>query len=361
MNNTDDTEYEDDEFDGEGYQEDDTPEPEVVAEVHPEAYPRQQMLQSSNVINRTFTVRSPFFGRIVTPPQYPPPPAEAQHEVGARASTIYMPAHYRTTPDHVPTTDLVEASSRLSLHAQVSSTPTLIPPHTSRVIPTQRQHRNLADALPIVESSASPSPIDTSGHVSAAASDTGTGFFRSYNERPTNALSPLGGDGTLTPDLNFAEIGHGRGAHGAGTSATRGYNINRTPRPRPAHDRPLRLHSSVEYNLNDKIGDNSRSRTTTSGSQGTDQGPSSSVTQELHESVQIALDGEPRGRQEQGRGSSQPEPRARSVRRQIRNTIHAAEQYASTLFHRSGHPNEGGDVSTNHPSGSGSNRGPRPR
>jgi hypothetical protein len=36
MNNTDDTEYEDDEFDGEGYQEDDTPEPEIVTEVQPQ-------------------------------------------------------------------------------------------------------------------------------------------------------------------------------------------------------------------------------------------------------------------------------------------------------------------------------------
>ena len=346
MNNTDDTEYEDDEFDGEGYQEDDTPEPETVAEVQPQTSPRQQMLHNPN-----FFPRSPFVGQFVTPPQYPPPPAEMQHDVAARASTIYMPAHYRTTPDRAPTTDLAEASTRLTMHAQASSTPTLVPSRTSRVTPAQRQHRNVADALPIVESSASPSPIGTPGHVSATASDNGAGFFRAYNERPAITLSPLGGDGTLTPDLNFAEIGHGRGAQGAGSSTARGYTLNRTSRQPPmtrlAHDRILRRHSSVEYvsNVANRGGQETRA----------EQAASSSVHQELHVSVHMALDGEPRG---QGQGlTRRPEPRARSVRRQIKNTIHAA----GSLFHRSGHPNEGGDAGTNHPSGSGTSRGTRPR
>ena len=356
MNNTDDTEFEDDEFDGEDYQEEDTPEPEILAEDHTQTYPRQQILHNPNLtINRGPYPRSPFVGQFVTPPQYSPLPAELQHDVASRASAIYMPAHYRTTPDRAPTTDLAEASTRVTMHAQVSSTPTLVPSRTSRVT----GHRNVADALPIVESSASPSPIGTPGHVSAAASDNGAGFFRAYNERPANTLSPLGVDGTLTPDLNFAEIGHGRGAHGAGSSTARGYTLNRTsrqpPMTRPAHDRMLRRHSSVEYI--------STVASTNRGVQGThaEHSASSSVHQELHESVQMALDGEPRGRQEQGNPTRRPEPRARSVRRQIKNTIHAAEHYASSLFHRSGHTNEGGDAGTNHPSGSGTSRVTRPR
>lgn len=349
MNNTDDTEYEDDEFDAEGYQEDETPEPEIVAEVQPEASPRQQA-----AINRNYFPFPPSVEPAITPPQMPPL-AGLQHDGVIRASAIYMPAHYRTIPDRTATTDLAEASTRLTMHAQASSTPTLVPSYTSRVTPAQR-HRNVADALPIIESSASPSPIGTPGRVSAAASDNGAGFFRSYNDRSTNTVPLLGGDGTLTPDLDFAEIGHGRGAQSAGTSTARGYIINRAPRQppvaRPAHDRVQRRHSFVEYTSNPMSVDS-----TNRGFQGTrpEQAASSSVNQELHDSVQMALDGEPRGLPEQG-SSQRYDPRARTVRRQIKDTIYAA----GSLFHR-GPANDRGDDGPSRPGGSGTNRGSRPR
>ena len=350
MNNTDDTEYEDDEFDGEGYQEDETPEPEVVAEVHSEPFPQHPVAQNPNAtINRGYFPRSPFLGQFVTPPNQPPPSAESRRDVATRISAIFT-AHYRTTPDRAPSTDLAEASTQLTMHAQSSSMPMLVP---SRGPPAHRQHRNVADALPIIESSASPSPTGTPGHVSAAASDNGAGFFRSYNERPGNPLSPLGGDGTLTPDLNFAEIGHGRGAQSAGTSTNRLIRTSRQPpMTRPSHDRTLRRHSSVEYASNQT--------TVESTDQGTRafarQAASSSVNQELQESVQMAFNGQPRGRQEQG-SWRRPEPRARSVRRQIKNTIHAA----GSLFNRTGPSNEGGGSGSSHPNSFGTNSANRPR
>ena len=350
MNNTDDTEYEDDEFDGEGYQEDETPEPEIVAEVHSEPSPQHQMVQSPNAtINRGYFPRSPFVGQFVTPPNQPPRSEEARRDVATRISTV-LTAHYRATHDRAPSTDLAESSTHLAMHAQSSPTPTLAP---SRLTPTHRQHRNVADALPIIESSASPSPTGTPGHVSAAASDNGAGFFRSYNERPGNLLSPLGGDGTLTPDLNFAEIGHGRGAQGVGTSSSRQNRTSRQPpMTRPTHDRTLRRHSSAEYTSSQMAVENTNQGTRVFAGQA----GSSSVNQELQDSVQVALNSEPRGRQEQG-SWRRPEPRARSVRRQIKNTIHAA----GSLFNRIGPSNEGGDGGSSHPNSLGTNSGNRPR
>lgn len=366
MNNTDDTEYEEDDFDGEGYQEEDTPEPETVVD---EGYPRQQILYNPNV---TTTPRGPTSTQSYQAHQHfhpqqqfhPPPPVDLQQNL-ARGPVIYMPAHYRTTPDRAPSASLAEASMRLSAH-QASGVPLGAPSRVPRLPPAgQRPSRSVADALPIVESSASLSPIDTPGRVSAAASDNGAAFFRTYNDRPSTALSPRG-DGTLTPDLNFAEIGHGRGTQSTGASTIRGHVLNRTPRqqPRPVHEAPSsRRHSFVEYFTNEMASDNTREslhpRTERVGWTYIEPVLPNPLNRELHDYVQMALDVESRGRSDQVEGNTERSgQRSRSVRRQIKNTFHAAEHYASSLFHRSsGHVDDGGgggsaDAGTSHPGGS---------
>ena len=64
----------------------------------------------------------------------------------------------------------------------------------------------------VVETSASPPPSDAASNRSVQSSNGG--FFRTYQEAPSTSRV----NGTLTPDLNFAEIGHGRGS-GHTTSA----------------------------------------------------------------------------------------------------------------------------------------------
>lgn len=369
MNNTDDTEYEEDEFDGEGYQEDDTPEPEIMADVQVDDHPRQQVLFSNNGADtRAGSSLQGHHGRN-PPQQLSPPPEFSMHQnLAARASAIYMPAHYRTTPERGPAANLAEASIRLAAHVPAATTTAVRAPPTAA---GQRQVRTVADALPIIELSASPSPLVTPGRLSAAASDHGGGFLRVRNDRPPVTLPPRG-NGTMTLDLNFAEIGHGRGAQSQGASTIRGHAVSRTPRQqpmaRPAPEITPRRHSSFEHISRGMVAeatvrDNTRSARV--GDQNwTYHEPvlASPVNRELHDYVQMAFD-ERRGRPAQVEAPAErSEPRSTSVRRHIKNTLHAAEHYASSLFHRSsGHVNESGDTGANHAGTSGSNRGARSR
>jgi hypothetical protein len=84
--------------------------------------------------------------------------------------------------------------------------------------------RNLFGETPLVETSASPPPLSDAG---SNRSSNGAGFFRNYLTRqnaPNGAHSPTSRSmdgGTHTPDLIFAEIGHGRGI-GAPAPSTAG-------------------------------------------------------------------------------------------------------------------------------------------
>ena len=61
---------------------------------------------------------------------------------------------------------------------------------------------------PLIESSTSPAPSDAvSNRSNGTNHSTGTAFFRHYAE-----ANPALRQGVMTPDLIFAEIGHGRGA-----------------------------------------------------------------------------------------------------------------------------------------------------
>jgi len=374
-NNTDDTEYEEDDFDGEGYHEDDTPEPEMYTEA--EGLPRQHILFNPNVT----TSRGFHAGSSHASPSHAGRHGH-QHHQGHHAQghefafqrdrpprTTTIPATTRhhdrhAVPEVSPTSNLQAATSRLTAQIQASTTPT--PASRLPRMHVQRHNRTVADALPIVESSTSPSPIDTPGLVSAAASDNGAGFFRTYQERPSG-VSPRG-NGALTPDLNYAEIGHGRGAQSPATVRGHPMTRDRTPRQPPvtrvAPVMEPRSASESEDAMLDVQNTPSAPAATTAWSYH-EPALASPASRELHDSVQMVLGGDIRGRQEhQAPRESASQGRSRSVKRSIKNTFHAAEHYASSLlFGRSNADlrHEASEAGTSHAGPSSNNHGTRSR
>ncbi|KAF8969451.1 hypothetical protein BDZ97DRAFT_1653835 [Flammula alnicola] len=343
LNNTDDTEYEEDDFDGEGYHEDDTPEPEALGEVREmEGYPRQHMLYNPNVT----TTRGHHPRHLAQPHEF-----TFQRDRPNRAATIPMatPRHGRgIQPEVSPTTNLQGATSRLNAQIQ-ASTPTAGPSRLPRV--QVRHGRTAADVLPIIESSQSSSdaipniPTDGIG----ANSDNGSGFFRTYTERPIAGVSPRG-NGAMTPDLNYAEIGHGRGAQGGSAVRVQAVAQERTPRqpsvsrispaPEPPQSSSSRANSDSEGEIDNRVfRENTTPDVPANETKWIYREPvlTPPANRELQESVQSALGTESRGRREQPGNSnegqsSNSDPRARSVKRGIRNTLHAAENYATSLL-----------------------------
>ena len=334
MNHTDDTEYEEDDFDGEGYQEDETPEPDNFGEGRQMiGYPRQHILYNPNVT--TTRVHQPDHAH-----QPATHPGHGQvHEFAfqrdrpIRASTAPTTTP-RREPEGSPTANLLGATSRLNAQIQ-ASTPTAGSTRLPRV--RIRHGHTAADVLPIIESSSSQSQSEASRNNPSNA-DNGSNFFRAYQDRPsTSGISPRG-NGALTPDLNYAEIGHGRGAQSGSTSRAQHLTTDeRTPRPcfnsrlSPAPEPPRSASSHANSDSEDE------QEHTTPAAPYVDnkwmfREPvlTAPATTELQHSVQPTA--ESRGRPEQTQSSQTSQPRARSVKRSLRNTFSAAEHYASSLL-----------------------------
>lgn len=221
---------------------------------------------------------------------------------------------------------------------------------------TPRRQRGFAHQ-PIVELSTSPTPSDVASVRSTGTSQsTGTAFFRSYTE--ANPAARLGG--TLTPDLVFAEIGHGRGAgpgpstilaqnhcrrdaavepslHAASSapqsiglppgsadmssseapSTPRGFRApHYDPRHDSGHNRTVVLtDTSNSYQRASPHPHTDRHPGFAVVRESTPPPPSPTTTRELHESVHSAL--------------AAAESRGRSVKRTLRNTFAAAETFFS--------------------------------
>ncbi|KAJ7033947.1 hypothetical protein C8F04DRAFT_1352304 [Mycena alexandri] len=96
-------------------------------------------------------------------------------------------------------------STGTRLNSQIVASSAAAPvagPSRTAIVTARQTQRGVADMLPIIETSRSPPPSERS------AASGGCGFFRTYQEQQPG--SPR--NGALTPDLNYAEIGHGRGA-----------------------------------------------------------------------------------------------------------------------------------------------------
>lgn len=330
MNHTDDTEYEEDDFDGEGYQEDETPEPEGFGDGRQMiGYPRQHILYNPNVT----TARGQHVDHASTAHTGHVPAHEFafQRDRPIRPSTIPTTTP-RREPEGSPTANLQGATSRLNAQIQAST-----PTGPSRARIRIRHGQMAADVLPIIESSSSQSLNEPPRNDPSNVADNGSNFFRAYQDGPsTSGISPRG-NRALTPDLNYAEIGHGRGAQSGSTSRAQPLTTNeRTPRPRfhsrlsPAPDPPRSASSRANSDSEDE-----QEHTTPAAphldNKWTFREPvlTPTATREPQDSVPSTVRSESRGRPEQTQAS---QPRARSVRRSLRNTFSAAEHYASSLL-----------------------------
>ncbi|KZT29305.1 RNI-like protein [Neolentinus lepideus HHB14362 ss-1] len=152
---------------------------------------------------------------------------------GSRVLHALAPRERR---DHRPQ----PAASNGIVHSS-ESVPTLasgslqnLTPNLSRRPPTVFGHQ------PIIESSAPTSPARSE----ESSTGNGAGFFRTYDrpELGLDAANPPGSldssarrdDGVLTPDLVFAEIGHGRGAQSDLSSGRTARNPSNNVRPIPS-------------------------------------------------------------------------------------------------------------------------------
>ncbi|KAJ7498740.1 hypothetical protein FB451DRAFT_1334373 [Mycena latifolia] len=313
MNGTDDTEDEEDEIDGEAYREDDTPEPDPEdVDDEDEFGSRRMFLHLQQLASSSAAARG---SRPVTLPTNPPPPPPQGHEFS------FLPARAATIPPAGPPL----RGGFISRHdAQIAGalTPAAGPSRATRPAP-----RGVADMLPIVETSRSPPPSDVASNRSARTNTSnGGGFFRTYQEPAPG--SPR--NGALTPDLNYAEIGHGRGTQ---SHATQVQHIPRRGEGHVPHHRPpfIEVDSSQSVAPPNTQTNSAASQQPTGSTQTAASSvvwpyrepasPASPTAQELQESVQSALG-----------GGETRETRGRSVKRSLRNTLNAAEHYASSLI-----------------------------
>lgn len=233
-------------------------------------------------------------------------------------------------------------------------------PGQSMVGPSRRSRGGFGQQ-PIIESSTSPAPSDVASNRSGGTNEsTGTAFFRTYAER-----SAIGGsrNGVMTPDLIFAEIGHGRGAEPStaylypqgragmtsmnaaalygmqpvtrafaniesGSTMMNGHRLPVVDRDVPMDNYTDSQTTLVDSNAHQQppVRDNTQqSWVGNSHYEGTRS--SSPTTRELEESLHSALG--PRPGFFEGR---EVDLRGRNVKRSLRNTITAAEQYASSFF-----------------------------
>ncbi|KAH9482574.1 SCF E3 ubiquitin ligase complex F-box protein grrA [Psilocybe cubensis] len=405
MNNTDDTEYEEDDIDS---QEDDTPEPEIYVEARErERFPRPDIMyndgrpshriRNANVEEHIARQRQNFLSN---------PSAVGGHHVNSSHRNGNGVPHLSTSP----TTNIRGATTRLNAQIQ-AATPLAGPSrhqeeysdfgalrnrtragNTQRVVArpnntiagqdgleqrrqtegessrvldtevlswTRTQLRPIADVLPVVESSASPSPNDL------VPNDNGSGFFRTYQERPTSPTVSSRGNGALTPDLNYAEIGHGRGAHGGNVRSGLNANPDLTPMPAsaprlsetPALEPPSQFASSDSECEPTKVPEHSTPVAPPAENSWL-HNASSSVNRRVPPESSALLDvatndnnrqhtlvTDSRGRREQTGNQVQlqggSDPRARSVKRTFRSTINAAEHYANSFFGRGDRPDAG--------------------
>jgi F-box and leucine-rich repeat protein GRR1 len=246
----------------------------------------------------------------------------------------------------------------------------------------QRRPRGFGQQPVIEESSHSPPRSDAASNRSAGTNQSnGAGFFRTYQEvaGPTSPIS----NGALTPDLNFAEIGHGRGAVNGGaaqpgpsfavpTYARRGgpgdpidgaashgiTQVIQASGPQagfanaPVRHNPLLTAGINPFGINYPPPIYSQYATTTTPTAARTarniQEPNPTV-RDHRTSVQTPQSQLQPPTTRPPDSSESEEGRGRSVKR-FKNTLTAAEQYASSFFFGRGNSHEGG-------SGSGSGMG----
>ncbi|KAE9410162.1 RNI-like protein [Gymnopus androsaceus JB14] len=316
QNGTDDTEYEDDD----DIEEEDTPEPEADVEGEEEYISRSIFTNNPHVtVQRSH--RPNGYGAI-----WPRDPGLEEQ---------LLPT--------IPTDRPIPNSLLARLNAVMAAEPSASRSSSSRSPPSSgATSRNIAETLPIIENSQSPPLSDVASNASGASN--GAGFFRSYQDGVVFSRA----NEVRTPDLNFAEIGHGRGAvEGGGFSTLSSHAPLSMRRAQLDHSNPSSSSQGQSFR-------NTNSTPSSGGvawpyrepvsppPTGYDAEPELNDVQkrdssrELHESVRAALIG---ASSSGGRG----------VRKSLRNTFSAAEHNISSfLFGRSPPRSEDGHASGSH-------------
>lgn len=221
--------------------------------------------------------------------------------------------------------NLAGAASRLNAQLMASATQTPSPSRRIRGQPSST-HRYLPDILPIVESSNSPPPSDVASNLSGATNQSnGATFFRTYQD---GVIPPR--NGILTPDLNFAEIGHGRGSQSTSQHPLRrGQELAPQSRANPGEN---------DYSSS-RRGRKPHPGTSLVESPGVYAVPATRsehvIPWPYRESESPSTSSLPSAGKDAPEASQIESGRGRSVKRSLRNTLNAAEQYASSFFGRS--------------------------
>lgn len=312
LNGTDDTEYEDEDED-DVYVGEDTPEPDDgVNDGEEEA------------ISRRLYTESAIPAREYQQPVYPPPSHEFAFRRDRPFGSATIPASHDSSSYAPPSVEGVVNR----LNAQILAAQT-----SGRRFQTHG-NRSVVDRIPIVEIPTS-SLSEVSNHRSAAINQSsGAGFVRTF---PLGAL-PIG-QGAMTPDYNFAETGHGRGTQSHQQRVQPDEEIIR---------QGLSHHACTSGNPVSTIEDETLTLSST----------------HIHTHMQSDAAWPYREPNDLSTSSKQPpndaqqpyqQGRGRSVRRNIRDTLQAAESYASSfLFGRSpSRVGESSGASPNRASGSG--------
>lgn len=299
--------------------------------------------------------------------------AHGGYQVIRESIPQYIPVDVQQTPQY-PTRELIMTRERANRPASRSSSGYMSPAAATGVAGTSSRRGRGFGYQPIVEASTSPTPSEAASNRSGGTNhSTGTAFFRNYVEAAASTRA-----GVITPDLVFAEIGHGRG-----TGPIPGMNGQFSPRREqpmvippsptsyPAPSRFLYMQNGTSSNnipvveedghrVNGNgypaLADSSNSyqhtppRTDSSSSwtqvQRDETGqslPGPPSSRDVHDSVQPVLGqrGYPDGRDVDGRG--------RSVKRSLRSTLNAAEQYASSFIFGSSTSLQDGQGSSSSP------------
>ncbi|KAF5359050.1 hypothetical protein D9758_004753 [Tetrapyrgos nigripes] len=290
MNGTDDTEYEDDGYD-EPYHEEDTPEPEMEPEEEVEEEFNTPHITYDRPHRHRYAVHA-VDNRQQRPSSFPPPTNTSEHPV-----------------------TLHDAVSRLNAQ--------LVAARSTRTARGPSQ-RTMADVLPLVENTQSAGS-DVASNQSGDTNRSGGAFFRSLQE---GAISPRY-SGVMTPDLNFAEIGHGR----AGPSMPQQHHLRRA-QAHPPHHRPPFIEPEPPFSA------------TSMSSQPQGSGLSSAASSRSSHNLNVEPQVEGTGVEWPYREPASPsEPavqdtaqnaldpaRGRNTKRSLRQHLNAAEHYASSLL-----------------------------
>ncbi|KAK0206346.1 hypothetical protein DFS33DRAFT_1314054 [Desarmillaria ectypa] len=314
MNGTDDTEYEDDDDD------------ELEEELEDAGEEEREDVEEAYDSQPVFHDMPP----PVTQPSIHPNSAPDDESAVFYSHPIHPVTFPPTTTSEVPSTSSNLQGATDRLNKIMASLPSINPNAGPSRRLRQSGNRTMADMLPIVENSTSPPPSDVASNLSGGTNQSnGAGFFRTYQDGV-----PSRNSGVLTPDLNFAEIGHGRGAQ-TGTSQ---YPLRRGHEHLPHHRPPLvdvdLLMAATPLRTE---GDRAMVLTDSSNSYHTpgQSAPDTGVSWPYREPLSPVPS---------NKESPEPMPstsnisdvRGRSVKRSFRNTLNAAEHYATSfLFGRS--------------------------